>query len=585
MKNHIPEELISAYLDGELTSDAQLLVEEALRNDPQSQQLLEDLQSLHDRLQAIPRSEPSRDYTEQILRRAERAILTGSSETDSNTLANDAPVHKSVMTPNTQDSPGNWKHVIWASTVLAATLLLALLLQPDQPVSHQLTDATERQANQFTTADPHPQGTTDKDENESRDLKVKSADSAVASKEEENDAAASADVVAAKSAPGIPSQPKKASFGAAAPGGGGLRPFADARQPDELFLYVNLPQQEFDRQTVVRTLLDQQVSFGYDPATKNDLSALAANRNNLAIARKVNSAVANDYEDKPTDPVTAKRNQIADKEKELGDLVQKQTTRTPAKTRVVTIDASPEELEELVLNLSNQYQVELAVENDANGIGQQLASNRQLDSRVNRQAVERIQSLANRNNRRRAATNIDDAQSGKPAAKPTNLADPKAAQSKPTAIRAPAADGAEEQAQEAGLSDRDEVDKLKQQQKQDTLRVIVVIEASALPPTATAVRGAALTAKKTSLKGWELYVWQQDNTTYFSLMIGTNRLKTAKEIADAAVKEMAAIQPKLDQLRKGELIFVHGRRLGIKAPAAITKQLTEYCEKVGLKPR
>jgi len=49
MKYQIPEELISAYLDGELTSDEQLLVEEALRNDPQSQQLLEDLQSLHDR--------------------------------------------------------------------------------------------------------------------------------------------------------------------------------------------------------------------------------------------------------------------------------------------------------------------------------------------------------------------------------------------------------------------------------------------------------------------------------------------------------------------------------------------------------
>ena len=34
---------LSAYLDGELTSDEQLLVEEALRDDPQSQQLLEDL--------------------------------------------------------------------------------------------------------------------------------------------------------------------------------------------------------------------------------------------------------------------------------------------------------------------------------------------------------------------------------------------------------------------------------------------------------------------------------------------------------------------------------------------------------------
>ena len=53
----------------------------------------------------------------------------------------------------------------------------------------------------------------------------------------------------------------------------------------------------------------------------------------------------------------------------------------------------------------------------------------------------------------------------------------------------------------------------------------------------------------------------------------------------SAVKAFAAIQPKLDQLQKGKLVFVHGRRLGTKAPAAITKQLTEYCKKIGLKTR
>jgi len=587
MKYQIPEELISAYLDGELTSDEQLLVEEALRDDPQSQQLLEDLQSLHDRLQAIPRSEPSRDYTQQILRRAERAILTGTSEPGSSELTSNAPAKQAVAAPNSKDSPGNWKHVIWASTALAATLLLALLFQPDQPVSHQLTDATERQANQLTTADSRLRATTDGNEDGLLDLESESAESAVASTEEENDDAAPADLAATKSAPGIPAQPKKdatASFGAAASSGGGLGSAANAGQPDELFLYVNLPQKEFDRQTVVRTLLDQRVSFGYDPATKNGLPAVTANRNNLAVARKVSPAVASD-KDKPTDPAASKRNQVAGEEKELADVSQERMTRSPAKTRVVTIDASPKELEELVVNLSNQYQVELAVENDANGIGQQLASNRQLASTVNRQAVERIQSLASRNNRRRAAANIAATPAGKPAAKPTNLADAKAPTSKPTAIRATTEEAREGQGQQAGGGGRDEGYKFKQQQKPGTLRVVVVIEASALPPTATAAKGAALGTKKVSPKGWDLYVWQQDGTTYFSLLVGTNRLKTAEEITESAVKAFAAIQPKLDQLQKGELVLVHGRRLGTKAPAAITKQLTEYCKKIGLKTR
>ena len=61
MNKKIPEELISAYLDGELTSDEQVRVEQALLEDPQSQQLLEDLQALHDRLQAIAGSRLAQD--------------------------------------------------------------------------------------------------------------------------------------------------------------------------------------------------------------------------------------------------------------------------------------------------------------------------------------------------------------------------------------------------------------------------------------------------------------------------------------------------------------------------------------------
>ena len=48
------------------------------------------------------------------------------------------------------------------------------------------------------------------------------------------------------------------------------------------------------------------------------------------------------------------------------------------------------------------------------------------------------------------------------------------------------------------------------------------------------------------MKGWELYVWQQDGDTYFSLLPGTNRLKTDAEIAAAAVKGFDAIKPKLE---------------------------------------
>ena len=98
----------------------------------------------------------------------------------------------------------------------------------------------------------------------------------------------------------------------------------------------------------------------------------------------------------------------------------------------------------------------------------------------------------------------------------------------------------------------------------------------------TATRGG-VGGTKTSFKGWELYVWQQDGTTFYCLMVGTNRMKMDAEIAKAAVKGFKAIKPKLDQLKKGESVFVHGRRLAARAPAASGKLVREYCRKIGLK--
>ena len=87
---------------------------------------------------------------------------------------------------------------------------------------------------------------------------------------------------------------------------------------------------------------------------------------------------------------------------------------------------------------------------------------------------------------------------------------------------------------------------------------------------------------KTSLKGWELYIWRQGGETYFSLMVGTNRLKTDEEIAKSAVKGFEAVKPKLDQLKRGEAVSLHGRRLTEKAPAEEADMITDYSEKIGL---
>ncbi len=91
------------------------------------------------------------------------------------------------------------------------------------------------------------------------------------------------------------------------------------------------------------------------------------------------------------------------------------------------------------------------------------------------------------------------------------------------------------------------------------------------------------TGTKTSMKGWELYVWQKDSDTYFSLLEGTNRLKTDDEIRKAAVKGIKAIKAKLDELKPGQDVFLSGRKLLTQPPKEQAAPVVEYGKKIGLK--
>ena len=97
-------------------------------------------------------------------------------------------------------------------------------------------------------------------------------------------------------------------------------------------------------------------------------------------------------------------------------------------------------------------------------------------------------------------------------------------------------------------------------------------KAASDPPTGT----------KASFKGWELYVWQRDGDTFFSLLPGTNRLKTDAEITAVAVKGLDAIKPKLVELKAGEMVLPCGRRHPDQAPDGPAKEIRKYCQKLGL---
>jgi|GEM_PF-3455559 len=117
MAAEFSDELISAYLDGELTADEQARVEELLRTSPALRQELEDLRALREDLQALPQYRLGDDFAQRVLRRAARELPPGG--------------HASLGAADVARRPDElrafpWRGVLWAALAVAASLLLML---------------------------------------------------------------------------------------------------------------------------------------------------------------------------------------------------------------------------------------------------------------------------------------------------------------------------------------------------------------------------------------------------------------------------------------------------------------------------
>jgi hypothetical protein len=89
-----------------------------------------------------------------------------------------------------------------------------------------------------------------------------------------------------------------------------------------------------------------------------------------------------------------------------------------------------------------------------------------------------------------------------------------------------------------------------------------------------------------SMKGYELYSWKIRGEWYFSLLVGTNRLKTRQEITSTKVrlKGVKALKKKLSQIPKGAQIFMPGasmRNMDLP-PQEIMKVISSYCKERGI---
>jgi hypothetical protein len=86
------------------------------------------------------------------------------------------------------------------------------------------------------------------------------------------------------------------------------------------------------------------------------------------------------------------------------------------------------------------------------------------------------------------------------------------------------------------------------------------------------------------MKGYELYSWEKGGTWYFSLLIGTNRLKTLEEIQDpaTALQAMDELKPTLESLHRGQYVSWSAADPLAFPPEEWIQQVEQICEDKGL---
>ena len=77
-----PDELISAYLDDELSPAEKLRVEEQLMDSAEHRQLFEELKALRRGMQSLPQRKLDADFAARVLQKAEKQLLADDQPVD-----------------------------------------------------------------------------------------------------------------------------------------------------------------------------------------------------------------------------------------------------------------------------------------------------------------------------------------------------------------------------------------------------------------------------------------------------------------------------------------------------------------------
>ena len=87
-----------------------------------------------------------------------------------------------------------------------------------------------------------------------------------------------------------------------------------------------------------------------------------------------------------------------------------------------------------------------------------------------------------------------------------------------------------------------------------------------------------------SMKGYELYSWQEGNQWHFSLLVGTNRQKTLDEIKSTAniLPDVGVLISTLEKVPSGQYVTWSSKDTLSFPPDDIIKQVEQTCRDQGL---
>ncbi len=130
------EELISAYLDGELAPDERAQVEKWLEESPELRQLHDDLRWLGSSIRSLPRHKLDQDLATAVVRRAERTVLGGDSQPSP---APEVRPGQSIATWWLRGA--GWRRLAWPALALAAALMILLFNSDEREAQREVAQA------------------------------------------------------------------------------------------------------------------------------------------------------------------------------------------------------------------------------------------------------------------------------------------------------------------------------------------------------------------------------------------------------------------------------------------------------------